>query len=108
MAGAGLVVDMVRSARAARRCRGVAVVPVRLRDCVADGHVFTGPELHAWISPSRPGKYGPGAVASVTNALPAALVVGVDRARLPSTLAPGYDGFWPHVNGGAPYWKNDR
>jgi hypothetical protein len=68
--------------------------------------VFTGPEPNDWISASWPGKYGPGA--SVTNALLADLVVGVDRARLPSTLAPGYDGFRPPVNGGAPYCLTDR
>jgi hypothetical protein len=52
---------------------------------------------------SRPVKYGPRRMALETNARPAALVVGVARARLPSTLTPGYDGFWPPVNGGAPY-----
>jgi hypothetical protein len=37
---------MVRSVGAARRWRGVAAVPVRVRNGVADGYVFTGPELH--------------------------------------------------------------
>jgi hypothetical protein len=65
--------------------------------------VFTGPELHTLDQRVAAGEVRPRSGASVTNALPAALVVGVVRARLPSTLAPGYDGFWPPVNGGAPH-----
>src|SRR5215475_6613428 len=38
--------EVVRSGCTARRRRSVAVVPVRVRERVADGRVFAGPKLH--------------------------------------------------------------